>query len=383
MKDLVSVIIPCFNHGKYIQESVNSVLNQTYENIEIIIVNDGSDDEYTLKILNEIDNSKIIVIHTRNQGLSAARNNGIKIASGKFILPLDSDDLIHPSFLEKTVPILIKNNNIGLVGTYFEHFEESSFKGDYCVSGGVELYVNSEPNTLCTSLYNREDWLKIGGYDESMKEGLEDWEFALRLLFKTNKKVYIVGEFLFKYRIKNSSMATEVNEDRAGRFIYLIKKYPDVFKENFINAIISREKKISELVCYLKKEKYLHQQKNILVKKLALNLLLNNYLNNYLAEDMVFLYGYCDLGVMLFDDLNKNNILLEAFVDQSADILENKDYKNKSILSPHRFMNTYDNSTIIIASIENEENIIAFIKDLSKKYNKNFRIISIKGITII
>ena len=88
----VSVIIPCYNQGQYIEEAVKSVLAQTYQNFEIIIVNDGSTDEFTNKLLSDYDKQKTKVLHTDNQGLASARNNGIKVAKGKYILPLDADE---------------------------------------------------------------------------------------------------------------------------------------------------------------------------------------------------------------------------------------------------------------------------------------------------
>jgi glycosyltransferase involved in cell wall biosynthesis len=97
----VSVIMPCYNQGQYIDEAVDSVLTQTYQNYEIIIVNDGSTDEFTNEKLKNYNKPKTQVIHTANQGLSAARNNGIHASNGEFILPLDADDKIANTYLER------------------------------------------------------------------------------------------------------------------------------------------------------------------------------------------------------------------------------------------------------------------------------------------
>ena len=103
----VSVIIPCFNYAHYLIEAVTSVLNQTYQNFEIIIVNDGSTDnfhEVAELILSEYDQNKIKILSQKNAGQPAiVRNNGIKEAKGKYILCLDADDKIHVNFLEKCV----------------------------------------------------------------------------------------------------------------------------------------------------------------------------------------------------------------------------------------------------------------------------------------
>ena len=103
---MVSVIIPCYNQGAYIQEAIDSVKAQTYTDWEIIIVDDGSNHEGTLQELKYFKEIGIIVIETPNKGVSAARNKGIEVANGEFILPLDADDKIAPQYLEEAVRIL-------------------------------------------------------------------------------------------------------------------------------------------------------------------------------------------------------------------------------------------------------------------------------------
>ena len=111
----VSVIIPCFNQGLYLDEAVESVLAQTFQDFEILVVDDGSTDEATIKMLKDYARPKTRVIHTDNQGLSMARNNGILEARGDYILPLDADDKIGPGYLEEAVRILDQHRDIGIV----------------------------------------------------------------------------------------------------------------------------------------------------------------------------------------------------------------------------------------------------------------------------
>jgi glycosyltransferase involved in cell wall biosynthesis len=99
----ISVIIPCFNQGPYLDEAVDSVLAQTFQDFEILVVDDGSTDAETIKILRDFARPKTRIIRTENQGLSAARNNGIREAMGEYILPLDADDKIGPGYLEDAV----------------------------------------------------------------------------------------------------------------------------------------------------------------------------------------------------------------------------------------------------------------------------------------
>ena len=105
----VSVVIPCYNAGQYLTRSVESILAQTFRNIKIIIVNDGSNDKITLKILKKLKkNKRIQVINKKNSGLSAARNSGIKVCNSKYILMLDADDWLRLDAIEIFFKLLRK-----------------------------------------------------------------------------------------------------------------------------------------------------------------------------------------------------------------------------------------------------------------------------------
>ena len=147
MLELVSIIIPVYNTEKYIQETVESVLNQTYKNIEIIAVNDGSSDQ-SLQILESLKSKssiKIIIHNQSNQGQTKSRNNGVELAKGKFLLFLDSDDRIDPTYIEKCVTLLNQKKSIDLVYTktcFFDqkqgewnlgNYETKRFLKDNCI----------------------------------------------------------------------------------------------------------------------------------------------------------------------------------------------------------------------------------------------------------
>ena len=112
INDLVSIVIPCYNHAKYLGDTVQSALEQTYPNIEIIIINDGSSDN-TQDIADALQKKhpeKIQVISQKNSGVSKARNNAIKQASGEYILPLDADDLIDKDMIASCLKSMKENN---------------------------------------------------------------------------------------------------------------------------------------------------------------------------------------------------------------------------------------------------------------------------------
>src|SRR5262249_32672545 len=122
----VSVIIPCFNQGQFVDEAVASVLAQTYRDFEIIVINDGSTDEATNRKLAAYDYPQAQVMHTANQGAAGARNTGIAATSGQYILPLDADDRIAPTYLERAVAALEADARVGIVYCQAELFGEES-----------------------------------------------------------------------------------------------------------------------------------------------------------------------------------------------------------------------------------------------------------------
>ena len=111
----VSVIMPCYNDGKYIKEAIASVEAQTYPEWELIIIDDGSDDKETIAIIDSIQNERIKIYHTKHLRPAGARNYGIEHANGVYILPVDSDDKIASTYMEKAVQKIESDDKIGVV----------------------------------------------------------------------------------------------------------------------------------------------------------------------------------------------------------------------------------------------------------------------------
>ncbi len=235
----VSVIIPCYNQGHFLEEAVQSVLHQTLRDFEIIVVNDGSTDESTCRILGSFKREKTRIIHTENQGLASARNNGIQEARGKYILPLDADDLIEPQYLEKAVEVLEQNEDVGIV---------------YCrarLFGAVETEWLLPPYTLaemlkdnvifCSALYRKDDWDAIGGYDSGMVYGWEDYEFWLSLI-ERGRNVVQLPDILFAYRVASDSMVRSKEKwQKICMFKRVYERHQKLFLENisvWIEAVL-------------------------------------------------------------------------------------------------------------------------------------------------
>ena len=207
----ISIIIPTFNDAAYLAETLQSLDDQTYRNFEIILVDDASTDADTLQILNKLSHPKLRLIQLEsNSGPAVARNRGIEIAKGKYILPLDADDKIAPTYLEKAKQILDEDNHIGIV------YCEAEFFGDK--TGKWELPAYSFPEILvanmifATGMYRKEDWKSVGGYNENMRQGNEDYDFWLSIL-ELGREVHRIPEVLFYYRIKGHSRTTQLNDN--------------------------------------------------------------------------------------------------------------------------------------------------------------------------
>jgi len=203
----VSVIIPCYNQGQYVVEAIQSVLNQTYDNFEIIVVNDGSTDDGTINLLTTLSMTKTSVLHTGNQGLAAARNSGIAAASGEFILPLDADDTITAEYLEKGVSLLEADPSIGVVYGFADYFGARTGRWELPEYSPVGLL--SENMIFCSALFRRCDWEKVGGYKTAMGHGWEDWEFWLSLS-ESGVGFVRIPEVLFHYRVRHASMTSSM-----------------------------------------------------------------------------------------------------------------------------------------------------------------------------
>lgn len=236
----ISVIVPCYNQAHFLEEALGSVLNQTYLNWECIIVNDGSPDnsESVAKKWCEKDN-RFRYLYQENGGLSSARNAGIKISKGEYILPLDADDIIAESFLTRLVSELIEDKSLAIVSCYSRFFIENTTnivnelkpKGD---TYHYLLYVNQ---LVATSLYRKKYWIEVGGYDEQMKAGFEDWEFWLAIT-KRGWKYKVIEEFLFFYRKSKKSMLVDtINNHFETTKEYIIKKHSDIYIKDFDNCM--------------------------------------------------------------------------------------------------------------------------------------------------
>ena len=227
---LVSIIIPCYNDVLYIEQAVNSALNQTYKNKEVIVVDDGSNVE-TKSVLETLKPRLTELIIQENKGQSTARNVGIKNAKGDFIIVLDSDDFFEPTFCEKAIKYIQNDDTIKIVSCYTNLLYDYKPIELYKPRGGSIDKFMFTSGVLGSSLIRKKDWKQANGYDESMRNGFEDWEFYIRLL-KDGGKAIIVEEPLFNYRRRECSTTARANQNKYDLLAYIFNKHKALYKEN-------------------------------------------------------------------------------------------------------------------------------------------------------
>lgn len=205
---------------------------QNQDFYELIFINDGSTDLKTLRILNSIKSKGISVINQKNQGVCIARNYGIELAKGEYILPLDGDDLINPDFFFDAVNILDDNPEYSVVYCDGEFFGDKT--GNWTI-GDFSLQKLMIWNYLHVSaVFRKSSWKMINGYDPK-SNGLEDWDLWLGMAFSGAKFYYLQKKY-FKYRINQSSASHNISKHKYDELLgYLDRKYKNYINRDYIS----------------------------------------------------------------------------------------------------------------------------------------------------
>lgn len=222
---LVSIIVPIYNAEKYLTECLESATKQSYQNIEIICINDGSTDG-SAKILKKFADKKsnITVITQKNAGIISARNNAISKAKGHFILPLDSDDRISNNLVEKLVQAMQEYQS-GVACTAIEFF--GKIKGSYNLPEPTAQNMAIQNCLVNCAMFTKESWKKYGGYDKRFVNGIEDYDFWWNFV-QDNKQIIRIHDAVFYYRIKNADESRNLQTIHLHKNLekLMLKKYP-------------------------------------------------------------------------------------------------------------------------------------------------------------
>ncbi len=217
----ISIVIPCYNQSQYLEECLASIISQTYQNWEAIVVDDASTQGDPCDIAQNFRDHRVTCQrHEQNRGLAAARNTGIQNSSGGLVLPVDADDKLAPTYLEKVSALLVNDHEYIAAYPDFYAFDAREGPIQLPVRDVAALLVNQwipGPGTL----FRRSVWEQAGGYCDELRAGNEDWDFWLSAA-EHGLKVGHLPEPLYYYRQHANSMSIRLRyvEYDTREFMY-------------------------------------------------------------------------------------------------------------------------------------------------------------------
>ena len=237
-KALLSVVIPYYNLGAYIGECVASLLASSYKKMEIIIVNDGSTDPESISALERLSaRDSIMIVHCKNKGLAATRNEGAALANGDYLAFLDADDKVAPDYYEKAIDALKANTNVFFAGSWVQYFENSDQVWPTFTPQPPYALVHNPVNSS-GFVYKKEAFLKGGLNDKAVDYGMEDYESVIHMLACGYNGV-IVPEVLFYYRVRTGSMFRNISEKKLLYSNKYIAEKHAAYYSNFAVPVVN------------------------------------------------------------------------------------------------------------------------------------------------
>ncbi|RYY12639.1 MAG: glycosyltransferase family 2 protein [Chitinophagaceae bacterium] len=204
----ISVIIPCYNQGQFLHDAISGIADSNVKDVEIIVINDGSTEAQTLAVLEHLQAPGLQIIHQNNKGLASARNAGLALAKGEFVLPLDADNKIRPAYFREGLAIMDGNPDVAVVYGMAEYFDGRSGPwnpGDF----NLQKLMISNYIDAC-ALIRKSVLDKVGWYDENMKfMGWEDWDRWLAISF-AGYRFHYLNMVCFDYRVTSGSMIKDL-----------------------------------------------------------------------------------------------------------------------------------------------------------------------------
>lgn len=238
--DSVAVIIPCYNHGRYLPDAIASVRAQTHPPAEIIVVDDGSDDPHTVATLECVGGDGVRVIRQANAGLAAARNTGVQASRSAYFVPLDADDKLDPHFIERLLPPLRDDATLGYAYGQVRFFGDQ--RGEWACPAYDPRRLLIENLSVATAVIRRRAFDEAGGYSPDMVHGFEDWDFWIALLAIGYYGV-CVPEPLFWYRKHaGGSMLADTQRHRAEMIHLMIEHHQPLFAATLALSLTGKDR---------------------------------------------------------------------------------------------------------------------------------------------
>lgn len=226
---LVSIVVPAYNVASYVEETMRSLTAQTYPALEIIVVNDGSTDDTLQRIVPFAQaDSRIVLFSQQNGGCSCARNSAVARARGKYIMPVDADDVLLPDFLQWAVAEMERDEDVKVVIPKAEFFGARS--GQWRLSPFSSRLLARKNMIPASSLFRKADWARCGGYNEAVQVR-EDWQFWIALL-KDGGRVLTSPRLALRYRVRPGSLRFSDRGRKRLLVDTLNERHPEFFQRH-------------------------------------------------------------------------------------------------------------------------------------------------------
>ena len=246
--ELISVVIPCYTRGHFVHETIESIQRQTHTRWEVILVDDGAEESETVAAIETLERQAppgVRIVREPHRGLPHARNRGFHLARGRYVIPLDSDDLLEPEMMETCLRAMRSHPEAGFAHCDYRVFGDKNFirhAGDY------NLYRLMHENFLAYCLFlRREAWQDVGGYDEWHRFSYEDWQFALQLGAHGWYGHYI-PKVLFNYRTHGRGHHYVGLDNHDKNWAHMTASHPSLFSPN---GRLSVKRRWSPAICFV------------------------------------------------------------------------------------------------------------------------------------
>lgn len=234
----IGVVVTSFRQARWVRQAVASVHAQTLVPDELVVVDDGSDDDESLAVLDELDRAGVRVLRQENQGVSAARNAGIRALRAPLVAVLDGDDRWAPTFLARTHAALAERPEIVAASSWL--LLHGVTDGVVRPPGGTAVDFLHRNACPASALLRRERWAAAGGYDEQMRSGFEDWDLFLTML-SPGGRIEVVADALVEYRTAPASANVRSMEQRLELVGHLVDKHRALYERHVREAVLGLE----------------------------------------------------------------------------------------------------------------------------------------------
>ncbi|MEY0935244.1 glycosyltransferase [Providencia rettgeri] len=270
--ELVSIILPVYNAERFLYEAIDSIVNQTHKNLQIIIINDGSSDK-SLDIINSFIDGRITVINRDNKGLIYSLNEGLNIANGNYIARMDADDIARFDRIEKQLCFLKKNKNVAIVGSYANLIDEDGNNIGLKKKPSSDTIIKAvcffgSPFIHPSVMFNK-NLIKEELYYSNNFVHAEDYELWARLIANKELSFFNIKDTLLKYRIVSTSVSRKYEGQQKKSHENITKKY--FLKKNDNSSLNTTLSLLKNIIINQKKKSKIPLQIIYVLRKIIKN----------------------------------------------------------------------------------------------------------------